>query len=58
MEKGFGYSVVPSIAFAAHALNESMFFENCSETGTRILNTTVAVDHQSLVRLASHYGFV
>jgi len=35
MEKVFGDSVAPAITFTAHALNEPMFFENCSERPPR-----------------------
>ena len=35
MEKVFGDSVVPAITLTAHALNEPMFFEYCSERTPR-----------------------
>jgi hypothetical protein len=43
-KKALGYRVVPTVAFTAHALNQSVPRERVSENVTRILRASVGVE--------------
>ncbi len=47
LKKRLGHSIVPTIAFTAHTLNETMLFKCFSKFITSVLNSPVRVDNQS-----------
>ena len=53
LEKGLCYSVVPTIAFATHTLNEIVFLKCFSEFIASILNALVRVDNQTFTWFSS-----
>ena len=57
-EEGFGYSIVVTVALAAHALNHTVLLELFLERLAGILNTTVRMQNDASRQLPLEYGHI